>query len=102
MAQFPDMREKLLSMAEQRRLQAVRGGSLPIAFQKTAPLVCDELLPLDLSQKRPWTFGIPLWELRSLIKDVLITWNQAQVRARHSSLSATWKKAVINARGEAA
>ena len=76
---FPEVRDQLLSMAETRRLQAVRGGSIADAFRKSAPLVCDELMPLDLTGKLPWTFGIPLWELRSLIKDVLILWSEAQI-----------------------
>jgi Ca2+-binding EF-hand superfamily protein len=76
---FPQVRNVLLRMAEQRRLQAVKGGSIPDIFRKIAPVVCDEMISLDLSHKREWSFGLPIWELRTLLKEVLILWSDDDI-----------------------
>eukprot|EP01043_Picozoa_sp_COSAG02_P017913 COSAG02_NODE_823_length_16754_cov_69.933353_6_plen_1425_part_00 len=72
----PEVNENLLYMAEQRRLQVVRGGHVPEVFAKTARVICDDMIPVSSSS----TFGVaapatvPAWQLRTLLGEILPLW----------------------------
>lgn len=72
----PDVNDNLLYMAEQRRLQVVRGGHVPDVFARTARVICDDMIPVAPSEvlgiAHPAT--VPAWQLRTLLGEILPLW----------------------------
>ena len=75
LAEFPEVSENLVYMAEQRRLQAVRGGYVPEIFARTAKPICDDMVAVHTSvaanSRQP---EVPAWQLRTLLGEILPLW----------------------------
>ena len=73
---FPEVSDNLIYMAEQRRLQAVRGGNVPDVFQKTARVICDDMISVAPSAAMGIASPLtaPAWQLRTLLGEILPLW----------------------------
>jgi Ca2+-binding EF-hand superfamily protein/CRP-like cAMP-binding protein len=76
LVKHPEVSDNLVYMAEQRRMQVVRGGKVPEVFERTARIICDDMIsvapsaPLGVAQQPT----VPAWQLRTLLSEILPLW----------------------------
>jgi CRP-like cAMP-binding protein/Ca2+-binding EF-hand superfamily protein len=76
----PQVSSSLLYMAEQRRLAAIRGtGSIPDIFRQSAMVITDHAVHVDTHNKQIWQMKVPVWQLRSILGEVLLLWSTEQI-----------------------
>ena len=67
----------IMLLVQQRRLMNLR-DAIPEIFHQLAPIICDQLIALPTSTQRV-SQGVSTWQLRSLARDILLSWKDPDI-----------------------